>query len=128
MNRIQRVLVLVACFIAVAAACGSDDDDASTAAVPATPTATQDGSDAAGAGSNLGSNNWRLVTADVDGDQLTLLVSHPVTIRADGSRVRGTAACNGYGGTIVTGDVLFEGFEVTEMACDPASAMTLESA
>ncbi|MGI9624098.1 MAG: META domain-containing protein, partial [Acidimicrobiales bacterium] len=42
--------------------------------------------------------------------------------------VRGTAACNGYGGTIVTGDVLFEGFEVTEMACDPASAMTLESA
>ena len=53
-----------------------------------------------------------------------------VTLTFEDGQAGGTAACNSYGGSYQAGDdgsVSFEGFAVTEMACDP-SLMTLESA
>ena len=76
----------------------------------------------------FGDHEWILVSADVDGAPLTLLDSHPVTLRVDAGEVGGTAACNSYFGTVVEGEFLFDGFGVTEMACDPPEAMDLEFA
>ncbi len=53
-----------------------------------------------------------------------------MTLTFEDGQASGTAACNSYGGAYQAGDdgsLSFEGFAVTEMACDPA-LMTLESA
>ena len=53
-----------------------------------------------------------------------------VTLTFEDGQADGTAACNSYGGSYQAGDdgsVSFEGFAVTEMACDPP-LMGLESA
>jgi heat shock protein HslJ len=53
-----------------------------------------------------------------------------VTLTFEEGQVHGTAACNSYGGSYDAGDdgsLSFEGFAVTEMACEPP-LMTLESA
>ncbi|MDH3704894.1 MAG: META domain-containing protein [Acidimicrobiia bacterium] len=102
----------------VAAACSSDDDDSA---------GTDDGR-SADAATVIGAGTWQLTAATVDGNTVGLLDTHPVTLTVADGEVSGTAACNGYSGTIATdGDMVFEGFAVTEMACDPPAAMELES-
>lgn len=128
------VLALLAVLALIAASCGGDDDDVS---------AGDDGvagDDGTGTGDDgtepddavddiIGTVEWILTSATVDGSPLGLLDSHPVTLRLDGADVGGTAACNSYFGTLIgRGGQLFDGFGVTEMACDPPAAMDLESA
>jgi heat shock protein HslJ len=42
---------------------------------------------------------WQLTTGTVDGEEIPILESHPITIVFEGDQVSGTASCNGYGGT-----------------------------
>ena len=72
---------------------------------------------------------WQLERAIVDGVELELIESHPVTIQFDGRQVGGTAACNTYGGALVEEDTRLIGeMSITEMACIPPETMELESA
>lgn len=113
----MRLLSALVAIALVAAACSSDDDDTA---------ATDDGS--GDAVSAIGAGTWQLTAAVVDGESVELLDTHPVTLAVTDAQVAGTAACNSYSGTVsAEGDALFEGFAVTEMACDPPAAMDLES-
>jgi heat shock protein HslJ len=131
---LTRLLALVVLFTLVVAACGGDDDDSVSASGPSDATNPDDSdptrSTGAGtvAGDPFGETEWILTLGTVDGTELGLLASHPITLERSSEGVNGTAACNGYFGTIVDGAVLFEGFGVTEMACDPPESMELESA
>ena len=128
-STLRRLVAVVAIFAIVVAACGGDDDDAGVVAGDDDGGAvTDEPSGEEPADDPFGSDEWVLVSGDVDGAPLTLLDSHPVTLRVNGGEVNGTAACNGYFGTLVDGPLLFEGFGVTEMACDPPEAMDLEFA
>lgn len=139
-NPLMRIVTLMLAVALVAVACGSTDDDVTTND-PNNP--SPDGNDDSPAGADSGADpigtdpagtdpfgnvEWRLIQATVDGADLVLLDTHPVTLRRDGDDVAGAAACNGYFGSITTGPFLFDGFGVTEMACDPPAAMELESA
>lgn len=125
-----RLFALLFALALVAFACGGDDDDA----VSAGDGGADDGSGTAGDGVDgaepdgdiFGSAQWKLASGTVDGDDLSLLNTHPITMRVDGGEVAGTAACNSYFGTVVDGATLFEGFGATEMACDPPESMELE--
>ena len=75
---------------------------------------------------------WLLRSGSLDGEEIELIDGWDVTLDIDGDGVGGTAACNGYGGTVSVGDELESGgsFVVgelswTEMGCDPA-VMELE--
>ncbi len=129
----MRVVALVLAFLLVAAGCGGDDDDGVSTTGPSSSSDTGDDDTTQGTGGSsatgdpFGETEWVLTGATVDGTDLQLLASHPITIRRNGNEVNGTAACNGYFGTIIDSDVLFEGFGQTEMACDPPESMQLES-
>lgn len=71
-----------------------------------------------------------LVEGEGPGGPLVLLDSHRVTLTIDGMQVSGTAACNGYGGTLTAAPPAFGLDEVarTEMACFPEEVMVLENA
>ena len=73
---------------------------------------------------------WRLTSGSHAGISLEPIATHPVTLEIDNDEVRGTAACNGYGGTIANTDtgITFSEMSITEMACDPPETMDLESA
>ncbi|MDQ2625226.1 MAG: META domain-containing protein [Actinomycetota bacterium] len=73
---------------------------------------------------------WILVSADTAEGTIELIDSHPVTLTISTSDFGGTAACNAYGGEVVTksGVWLPSTMEVTAMACEPAAVMTLEAA
>ncbi len=72
---------------------------------------------------------WRLVSGIVDGEPLTTLPDHPVTLVFDEGSAGGTAACNGYtaGYELSDGSIRFEQLAATAMACSPPEVMTLES-
>ena len=126
----RLLLILTIVFALVAAACGGDDDDGVVAGDDGTgEDGTGDGEEPADTADPFGTDEWILISATVDGEPLELLETHPVTLRVDASGgVGGTAACNSYFGTLVDGDTLFDGFGVTEMACDPPESMDLELA
>jgi len=116
MRTATRLLSALFALSLLAAACGSDSDDAA---------ATDDGT--TGSEDPFGTATWVLTAATIDGDDVDLLDSHPVTITVNGANVNGTAACNSYSGALANdGDVVFGDFAVTEMACDPPAAMELE--
>jgi len=73
---------------------------------------------------------WVLTSGNDTGVPLVLVATHPVTLVLDGDDIGGIAACNHYGGTITrSGDTFtFGAMSMTEMACSPESAMTLEAA
>lgn len=113
--------LLLAATALVVAACG---DDAS--GPPAdTPVPAGDTAGAAVDGA------WDVVALQVDGRSIALLDDWPVTMSIDGDMIGGTAACNGYGGTVAIG-VTDGSFVVgdlaqTEMACVDDGVMELES-
>ena len=126
---LRRLLAVLVAFAVVVTACGGDDDDAGVVAGGNDGgTVTDEPSGEEPADDPFGSDEWVLISADVDGAPLALLDSHPVTLRVDDGEVNGTAACNSYFGTLVDGPLLFDGFGVTEMGCDPPEAMDLEFA
>jgi heat shock protein HslJ len=73
---------------------------------------------------------WQLVSGSLDGEQIPLLDSHPITMSIEGDTVGGVASCNSYGGsyTLSDGEVSFSALFQTEMACSPEEAMAAESA
>lgn len=125
---LRRLIALLAVFAIVVAACGGDDDDAGVVAGDDGGTVIDEPSGEEPADDPFGTEDWVLVSGEVDGAPLTLIDSHPVTLRVDGVDVSGTAACNGYFGTLIGTPLLFDGFGATEMACDPPEAMDLEFA
>lgn len=73
--------------------------------------------------------NWRMTSGVVDGEDISVLDDHPITISFEDDRVTGTAACNGYSGTYqLSGSrISFDGLAMTEMACFPEHVMRAES-
>lgn len=90
------------------------------------------GEEAAGAGPDdpFGDAVWRLVSGGVDGAELDLLDTHPVTITRTDEGVGGTAACNSYGGSLAIdgASISISDLFGTMMACFPDEVMVLESA
>ena len=88
-------------------------------------------------GSVAGSDSQDLlgVVWTLDRSSMTVLTDDvptgaTITIAFEDGQASGRAACNSYGGAYDAGDdasLSFEGFSVTEMACDP-ELMTLEAA
>jgi len=77
-----------------------------------------------------GRGSWVLTSATGADGTFELVESHPVTLAVGDDDVRGTAACNHYGGGL---DRRGGGWRVTEveqtaMACEPAAVMDLEGA
>lgn len=137
MKRSRWYLGLLVPLSLVAAGCG-DDGDGDGGDVPGpggtpvptvgdtTDDTTDDGTDATVQG------DWVLRSGHLDGEQITLVDGWNVTMSVEGDRVGGTAACNGYGGTVGIGDEFELGgsFVVgelswTEMGCEP-EVMELE--
>ncbi len=71
---------------------------------------------------------WLLSSGTSGGNPIQLIDSHPVTLVVDGSRISGTAACNGYGGnwSLNGSAVTISEVAQTEMACEPMETMDLE--
>ena len=117
MKSTRRPIPLVVALIVTAAACGTGDPHSA-------------GRGRIDAGSSGGPDGaWALSAATVDGAALDLDDRYRVTMTIDGSRVGGTAACNGYGGALTTAGGSFAVGDIaqTEMACEPA-VMEIESA
>jgi len=73
--------------------------------------------------------DWVLTDGSIDGGDAPVVPDHRITMTITGSRINGTAACNGYGGEITMGadGLHLENLGQTAMACeDPA--MTAEAA
>jgi heat shock protein HslJ len=70
-----------------------------------------------------------MTSGRVDGEEIPLLDSHPITITFEGSEVSGTAACNGYGGTFELdgSEITVGALAMTEMACFPEETMQAEA-
>lgn len=120
----------------VAAGCGDSSDDAGPAGTPV-PTVDDAGGDSSDDASDDAPDetvdgDWVLVSGHLDGEEIALVDGWAVTMSIDGDRIGGTAACNGYGGTVAVEDELGLGgpFVVgelswTEMGCEP-EVMELE--
>ncbi len=65
--------------------------------------------------------DWELVSGNDGVEEIPMVPGWRITFNSDGEHFGGTAACNGYGGTIVSdGNTLsFEELAWTEMACRP---------
>lgn len=146
----RSVLALLVPMALVAAACGDDEVDPAGADDPV-PSAdgVDDRSDDADDGSvdpddrsgddvddgfapETVDGSWLLTSGHLDGVPIEPVAGWDVTMTIDGDTIGGTAACNGYGGTVTVGDEFELGgsFAVgelswTEMGCDPA-VMALE--
>lgn len=99
-------------FVAVVTAC---------APTPADPSQEPDAG-----GDPVGS--WQLVAGTSNGEPVPVLDDHRVTLTIDGSRIGGTAACNGYGGrlSVVGGRLHIGELGQNGMACEP-EVMELEA-
>ncbi|HEX6299466.1 MAG TPA: META domain-containing protein [Acidimicrobiia bacterium] len=73
--------------------------------------------------------SWQMTTGTVDGKEIPLLDSHPISITFQGDQVSGTASCNGYGGTyeLDGSTITFSELAMTEMACSPEETMQAEA-
>lgn len=72
---------------------------------------------------------WQLTAGTYDGSPIPIPPSHPITMALDGDEVGGTAACNGYGGTLqigAGGRFSLGSVAITEMACMPIGVMEAE--
>jgi len=75
------------------------------------------------------SGTWQLTSGTVNGVEIPLVETHPITITFDGDMVGGTASCNGYGGTyeLSAASITFSDMAITEMACMPQETMEAEA-
>lgn len=73
--------------------------------------------------------SWQLASGTVNGEEIPILESHPVTMIFDGEAVTGTASCNGYEGSyeLSGSTITFGNLAMTEMACMPEETMLAES-
>jgi heat shock protein HslJ len=72
--------------------------------------------------------SWQLTSGTVDGTEIPLLDTHPITINFQGDMVNGTASCNSYGGgyELSGSSITFQPLAMTEMACSPPETMEAE--
>lgn len=73
--------------------------------------------------------SWKLTSGTIDGTEIPLIDSHPITINFERDMVNGTASCNSYGGgyQLSGSSITFEPLAMTEMACHPPETMEAES-
>lgn len=73
--------------------------------------------------------SWQMTSGTVDGEEIPLLDSHPITIHFEGDQMGGTAACNSYDGTFsLSGSrITISNLAMTEMACFPEETMRAEA-
>lgn len=73
--------------------------------------------------------SWQMSSGSVDGEEIPLISSHPITITFEGDQVNGTASCNGYAGTfeLSGSEIVFGNLAMTEMACFPEETMEAEA-
>ena len=126
--------LFVAGVLVLASACGSDDSGGQRDSLPGPPDTTVDDDDSTDGSGEDGSIDgaWLMVGGFLDGEEIALVDGWDVTMQLDGDEIGGTAACNGYGGSVTIGQAseLGGSFEVgelswTEMGCEPA-VMELE--
>ena len=118
MSRVALVLLFP---LALIAACGDDNAETTDAQVEDAPVddapVVIDGT-------------WLLVSGTIDGAPVSLVDGGDVTMNIDGGQIAGTAACNGYGGTLDIGDGTFSvrGLWSNDTWCESVAAMDLEEA
>jgi heat shock protein HslJ len=73
---------------------------------------------------------WELVSGSVDGTEIPIVDTHPITLSLTDEGAGGTAACNGYGGAFaISGtEIGFSELAWTAMACLPDPVMESETA
>jgi heat shock protein HslJ len=73
--------------------------------------------------------SWQMTSGTVDGNQIPIVDTHPISIAFDQDEVSGTASCNGYGGTyeLDGSTITFRDLAMTEMACSPEETMQAET-
>lgn len=73
--------------------------------------------------------SWQLTTGRAATGEVPIIDDRPITLTVEGSSIRGTAACNTYGGRLVGsgGRVHIEELGMTAMGCEP-DVMASESA
>ena len=64
--------------------------------------------------------SWELVAGRTEDGPLPLVKDHPITLTIEGTRMGGTAACNGYGGRFMMrgGRLVIDDFAMTAMGCE----------
>jgi heat shock protein HslJ len=72
---------------------------------------------------------WQMTSGTLDGEEIPLLDSHPITITFEGDQVSETASCNGYGGAyeLSGASITWGNPTMTEMACFPEETMRAEA-
>ncbi len=72
---------------------------------------------------------WQMTSGTVDGQEVPLLDSHPITIHFEGTQLSGTASCNQNSGSFdLDGSTISIGpVAMTEMACTPEETMQAEA-
>lgn len=73
--------------------------------------------------------SWQMTAGTVDGAEIPLLDSHPITMVIEGNQISGTASCNGYSGVfdLNGSQVTIGALAMTEMACFPEETMQAEA-
>ncbi len=72
--------------------------------------------------------SWQLTSGTVNGEEVPIIDTHPITITFEDGRVSGTASCNSYGGEfdLSGSSISFGDLAMTEMACMPPETMDAE--
>jgi heat shock protein HslJ len=70
-----------------------------------------------------------MTSGTVDGEEIPIIETHPISITFEDDQVSGTASCNGYGGTFELDEstITFSDLAMTEMGCSPEEIMQAES-
>jgi heat shock protein HslJ len=73
---------------------------------------------------------WVLESGTVDGAEIALVDSHPITLTFDEGQAGGSAGCNTYGAAyeISGAEISFDEAISTMMACEPTEVMDAETA
>lgn len=73
--------------------------------------------------------SWQLESGSHEGQPVTTVDTHPITMTLQAGEIGGTAACNSYGGRYTLSATEFtieDGLSQTEMACQPDEVMESE--
>lgn len=74
--------------------------------------------------------SWQLVSGTVDGTEVPILDTHPITIEFEDGQASGVSACNNYSGSfnLDGSSIEFGNVIMTEMACLDPGVMEAEAA
>lgn len=123
----MRLAALLTTIALLLTACAGADD-AGTPAPAGTPPAADGAAGSTTQPTIAGS--WVLTAGAVDGEPLTPVDGNPVSLEIEAGEVSGTAGCNTYSSQITGEPPAVSIGEVvrTEIACEPAEVMQVETA